>query len=410
MATPITPYHKTVYPAIDPTRPELSTAGKSILITGAGSGIGAETALAFAKSGAAHIGIVGRRLANLSATAATIAASHPNTTVHPIVGDITSLPSITAALHAFASSVPSGKIDVLIANAGYINKIAPLAETDPADFWRVFEVNVQGNYNLLRAFREVKASRAVVLHVSSCIGHLPYVPGYAAYQASKLAATKVFDNFRVENEGARVVNYHPGLFRTEIGSTTEEAGLGLEFDEIELAGGWAVWAVSEEAEFLDGSSPSRKYPSTRGVVPPWAQAENETEGDCEMLLDTWHLAADDETQAAAEKANADFEAARQKWNRRDDLLFRFCRVEQLMGDEVVEKEGHMLGRAIAADIYNTRLRPRLWDRRAWTKYRSELFIIQPSRIHGVGKNGISGVQIEYGSIRRDISDGICQTL
>ncbi|KAK4446610.1 short chain dehydrogenase reductase [Podospora aff. communis PSN243] len=252
MPSPITPYHQKLYPAIDPTRPELSTAGKSILITGAGSGIGAETALAFAKSGASHIGLVGRRASALESTKSNITSSHPNVTVHILPADITSLPSITSALQTFASSLPSGnqKIDVLVACAGYINAIAPLSQTDPVDFWKVFEVNVQGNYNLLRAFRDVRAAEAVVLHVDTAMAHMAYIPGYAAYQASKLAATKVFEHFGAEEEGVRVVQYHPGLYKTEIGGTTEH--LGLPWDEIDLAGGFAVWAASEEAGFLDG--------------------------------------------------------------------------------------------------------------------------------------------------------------
>lgn len=75
------------------------------------------------------------------------------------------------------------------------------------------------------------------------------------------------------------------------------------------------------------------------VVLPWATVDNETEGLREMLLDTPRLAQDAETQAAAAKANADFEAARQEWNSRDDLLFRFYRVEQLIADEIAEEEG-----------------------------------------------------------------------
>ncbi|KAK5656703.1 hypothetical protein OQA88_4250 [Cercophora sp. LCS_1] len=248
--TPILPYHQSVYPAIDPTNPALSTAGKSILITGAGTGIGAQTALSFAASGAAHIALVGRRLATLESTKSTINTTYPSVAVHTITGDITSLPSITAALQTFASSLPSGKIDVLVANAGYVNKIKPLAETDPDDWWRVFEVNVKGNYNTLRAFTPVAAGNAVVLHVGSTMAHLPYIPGYAAYQSSKLAAITVFEHWRKENPGKRVIQYHPGLYRTEIGSTTE--GLGLVFDDLSLAGGFAVWAASDEAAFLDG--------------------------------------------------------------------------------------------------------------------------------------------------------------
>ena len=59
--TPTKTYHKATYPALDPTRPELSAKGKSIVITGGGTGIGAETAKYFAKAGASLIALLGRR-------------------------------------------------------------------------------------------------------------------------------------------------------------------------------------------------------------------------------------------------------------------------------------------------------------------------------------------------------------
>ncbi|KAK1760157.1 short chain dehydrogenase reductase [Echria macrotheca] len=250
--TPILPYHQAAYPAIDPTRPALSTAGKSILITGGGTGIGAETALSFAKSGASHLALVGRRPTTLQTTASKITALYPSTKVHVIPGDMTSLESITSALSTFAGAVPSGKIDVLVACAGYMDKVALFDDTDPADWWRTFEINVKGNYNLLRAFGAVGADDAVVLHVSTTIAHQAYVPRFSAYQSSKLAAIKVFDHWAREHPGRRVVHYHPGLIVTDIGVAADEAELGLQYDDISLPGAFAVWAASPEADFLNG--------------------------------------------------------------------------------------------------------------------------------------------------------------
>jgi len=233
MASPIQPLHHKAYPAIDPSLPALSTKGKSVVITGAGSGIGAETALAFAKSGASHLGLVGRRAAALESTKATIAASYPSTTVHILPADMTGLPAITAALQTFSDTI-NQKIDILVANAGWVNPITSLAETDPTLFWRVFEINILGNYNLLRAFAPVSGEDAVVLDVSTAMAVAPYLPGYAAYQASKVAAYRVFQHFGNENANVRVMHFHPGLYRTEIGSTVEDAGFGLQFDESEF--------------------------------------------------------------------------------------------------------------------------------------------------------------------------------
>ncbi|KAK0720151.1 hypothetical protein B0H67DRAFT_486905 [Lasiosphaeris hirsuta] len=243
-------YHPSAYPAIDPLRSELSTKGKSVLVTGAGSGIGAEIALAFAKSGTSHLGLVGRKASTLETTKATIEARFPGVVAHVIPGNLTDASSITNALQAFAAKTPSGKIDVLVANAGAVNTIKPLDEVDPDDFWQTFDVNVRGNFNLLRAFGPLAAADAIILNVSSAMAHIPYIPGYAAYQSSKQAAIKIFDHFTIEH-GLRVIHFHPGLQRTEIGDTVEEAGLGVPFDELDLPGAFAVWAASPEAAFLD---------------------------------------------------------------------------------------------------------------------------------------------------------------
>ncbi|KAK3328223.1 hypothetical protein B0T19DRAFT_461636 [Cercophora scortea] len=253
LPTPITPYHKKAYPAIDPTRPELSSKGKSVLITGGGSGIGAEVAIAFAKSGAAHIGLVGRRANRLEQVKVSIEKDYPAVKVHALPADLIDLASTTAAVKAFAAAVPGNKIDVLIANAGYLNDQVPLDKIDEADFWTSFEINVKGAFNLLRAFGPVAAADAVVINVSTGIAHYAYLPGYSGYHASKLAAVKVFDHFRVEHPGVRVSHLHPGVLATEMGSKSQETGVvKFDFDDLDLPGAFTVWLVSSEAAFLDG--------------------------------------------------------------------------------------------------------------------------------------------------------------
>jgi hypothetical protein len=68
---PFQGWHNDIYPAIDPTRPELSAKGKSVVITGGGSGIGPQIARPFAIAGAKDIGIIGRRKNSLGNKAET---------------------------------------------------------------------------------------------------------------------------------------------------------------------------------------------------------------------------------------------------------------------------------------------------------------------------------------------------
>ncbi|KAI8237895.1 Short chain dehydrogenase andI [Colletotrichum sp. SAR 10_86] len=73
-------YHHKPYELIPPPRPELSAAGKNVVITGGGTGIGKSIALSFAKAGASSVCILGRRLDRLEIAIAEIrGAAKPGT-------------------------------------------------------------------------------------------------------------------------------------------------------------------------------------------------------------------------------------------------------------------------------------------------------------------------------------------
>ncbi|KAF6818214.1 short chain dehydrogenase reductase [Colletotrichum musicola] len=251
--SPTKTYHQNTYEAISPSRPELSTKGKNAFISGGGTGIGASIAQSLAKSGVTNLAIMGRRTAPLEATKTEIEAALPGTKVHLYAGDITDAEATTKTLAAFAEAV-GGKIDILVANAGYLSDLASITETDPNEWWQGFEVSVRGNFNLLRAFQPLAAEDASVIHVSTAAIHLPYMPGFSSYRASKIAATKMFEYFRSENPGTFVLQVHPGLIRTPMADKFAPAAddMGLVFDDVALPGDFVVWALSEEARFLDG--------------------------------------------------------------------------------------------------------------------------------------------------------------
>lgn len=79
--SPTKTWRTATYPSIDPSLPALSSAGKNIVISGGGSGMGPEIAKAFAQSGAASIALLGRTEATLLETKQQIEVKYPNTTV-----------------------------------------------------------------------------------------------------------------------------------------------------------------------------------------------------------------------------------------------------------------------------------------------------------------------------------------
>ncbi|KAH8900777.1 NAD(P)-binding protein [Thozetella sp. PMI_491] len=254
--TPYSTFHRDSYAAIDPTQPSLSTKGKSAIVTGAGTGIGAGIAVSLAKSSISFLALVGRREHLLAKTKATIDALSTGTKVSILVADVTEPGSIGKAVAAFAEECPNGRIDILVANAGYLAEQTTVADSDPVDWWLGFEINVKGNFNLLRAFLPYAAPRASLVNISTSAIHNAYMPGQSSYRASKLGATEVFEYVRLENPGLYVLQLHPGLVAfTEMYDkfTAGTPGVAnVPFDSVSLPSDFVVWAVSSEAQFLNG--------------------------------------------------------------------------------------------------------------------------------------------------------------
>ena len=133
--SPFKLWHNDIYPAIDLSRPELSMAGKTVIITGGGSGIGRATALAFAKAGAARVVITGRREKILNEAKKLIEAQS-SSTVMKFAADVTK----AEQMKQVASQVAGGW-DVLVNNAGYLPAPSPGATADMDDWWKGFEVD-----------------------------------------------------------------------------------------------------------------------------------------------------------------------------------------------------------------------------------------------------------------------------
>jgi NAD(P)-dependent dehydrogenase (short-subunit alcohol dehydrogenase family) len=135
-----------------------------VIVTGAGSGIGRATAIAFAHAGANVLG-VGRRAEALDQTA----ARHPGIAVLPadISADGASQAVIDAAIARWE------RLDVLVNNAG-ATAVMPLADTDAKRISDLLALNVTAPSLLARAaLPHLRASRGAIVNVSSTYGHRP---------------------------------------------------------------------------------------------------------------------------------------------------------------------------------------------------------------------------------------------
>lgn len=211
-------WHNDSYPAISPTRPELSVTGKDVVITGGGTGIGKAAAIAFAQANAKSVSIVGRRIGRLQTAGQEIKEANSSTQVVLQTGDITDRASIEAALGAIVGKIGS-KIDIFLNNAGMLPEEASVIGYPEIEVRRSFEINFLGTLNALQAFTPLAAPGAKLLHTGSSIAHwapLPEVPGVWSYAAMKGAAQKMIDYYAAENPEIHVASFHPGIVGTEI--------------------------------------------------------------------------------------------------------------------------------------------------------------------------------------------------
>ncbi|UKZ78412.1 hypothetical protein TrVFT333_006152 [Trichoderma virens FT-333] len=236
------------YAAISPARPELSASGKTVVITGAGSGIGRETATAFAAAGAARIALLGRTEASLKETAAAL-PSTVSTSSHVV--DVTSEESLAKV----AGEI--GTWDVLVLGAGHVSVPSTIAASNFAEFWQSFETNTKGTYASLHAFLPTaNATHAAVIAVTTGTTALPatMVPGLSAYMSSKLAQTKLIEFLAAEHSNLFAATVHPGMVETGIFTKSGAKAEALPMDKVQLPAHFIVWLASSEAAFLNGRS------------------------------------------------------------------------------------------------------------------------------------------------------------
>lgn len=217
LPSPFPGWHTDTYPAIDPSRPELSLKGKSAIVSGGGGTIGSAHVNALAKAGAAVVGIVGRTQKTLDETKAKYESAYPNTQFIAVVGDVISFSSLESAFKQIRQHT-NKPIDLLVHNAGFLAQPATITSSDPKEWWTAFETNILGAFNSVRAFLPVASPTATIVDINTAASHFPTaaIENLSAYSASKLAALKVFEFLQVENPDLRVFNVQPGVILSDM--------------------------------------------------------------------------------------------------------------------------------------------------------------------------------------------------
>ncbi|KAL1899002.1 hypothetical protein Cpir12675_001662 [Ceratocystis pirilliformis] len=196
--------------------------GKTILVTGASSGIGKSTALEFARNAPNNLKLIltARRVENLNELATQIKSEvGDGVKVLAVKLDI----SNPAEVRQFVPNLPEEfkEIDVLVNNAGLVKGVACAPDIDEEDINIMFQTNVTGLINMTQAILPIFKKRpdggvGDIVNVGSIAGREPYSGG-SIYCATKAAVRSFSDSLRKEliSSRIRVIEIDPGQVETE---------------------------------------------------------------------------------------------------------------------------------------------------------------------------------------------------
>ena len=188
--------------------------GKGVLVTGGGTGVGRDVAVALAGEGC-KVAICGRREDKLGETAALYSGKPPILTHAADVADRASV----GELFEWAAEA-LGPIHILVNSAGMNIRRRTMAEIDPADWDRMLQVNVTGAFNCMHAVLPQMRERqdGVVINICSIAGKRAGPLAGVAYNASKFAMSALGTSVGAEDarNGIRVSNIYPGEINTPI--------------------------------------------------------------------------------------------------------------------------------------------------------------------------------------------------
>lgn len=192
---------------------QTSFQNKVVLITGATSGIGKVSALAFAKAGAKVV-VSGRREPEGQAVVTEIKAAGGEATFVKadvaVEADVAALVAKTVATY--------GRLDIAFNNAG-IEHTGPIVDTVEADYRRVFDINVWGVLSSMKHEIPVmlKQGGGVIINTSSVAGHVG-MAGASVYVASKHAVEGLTKAAALEyaKQGIRVNAVAPAAIETDM--------------------------------------------------------------------------------------------------------------------------------------------------------------------------------------------------
>ena len=246
----------------------MNVAGKTVVITGASRGIGAEAARVFAAAGA-NVALIARSSDAIEKLSAEIGAQ-----AIALTCDVASYASVEGAIAKAKETF--GSVDILINNAGVIEPISHLASADPDEWGAVIDINLKGVFNGMRAVLPmmIASGGGSILTISSGAAHGP-VEAWSHYCASKAAVKMLTECVHKENgaDGIRAIGLSPGTVATQMQVEIKASGINpvsqLDWD-VHIPADWParalLWMCGSDADQYCGQELSLRDDDLRKRV------------------------------------------------------------------------------------------------------------------------------------------------
>lgn len=245
----------------------MDMTNKTVMITGASRGIGAQAARVFANAGA-NVALLARSQDDIAALAGEIgekAIAIPCNVAR--YGEMSS--AVATTVQAF------GGLDVLINNAGVVDPISHLADADPDEWGHLIDINLKGVFNGIHAaLPELRNGGGSVLTISSGAAHNA-IEAWSAYCASKAAVNMLNRSLHLEEHanGIRAIGLSPGTVATQMQRVIKASGINpvSQLDwEVHIPADWPakclLWMCSAEADIYCGDEISLRDDTIRRAV------------------------------------------------------------------------------------------------------------------------------------------------
>lgn len=238
---------------------------KTVLITGASRGIGAEAARVFVAAGA-NVMLIARSAEAIDALAAEIGDAAAALTC-----DVSDPGQVAGAVKSCVDRF--GGLDILINNAGVIEPISHLFSSEPTDWGHAIDINLKGVYYGMRAaLPEMrKAGGGTIITVSSGAAHNP-IEAWSHYCSSKAGAAMLTSCLDLEerHNGIRAMGLSPGTVATQMQREIKASGINpvSQLDwEAHIPADWParalLWMCTGDADEFTGTEISLRDEAIR---------------------------------------------------------------------------------------------------------------------------------------------------